>query len=423
MHSRFRGLWLHADFRRLWAGTTVSIFGTMIGSGALAYTAILELDARAWQLAVLAGCTLVPGFAFGLFGGALVDRFHRRPIMIACDIGRFALLATIPVAAVLDVLTIGQLWIVAFLATTLTDCLFNPSYEAYLPTLIEKDQLLEGNSKLTATASVAEFSGFSVSGWLVQLLRAPGAVAIDAISYLASAFFIWRIKTPEPPPKPLHERRHIFHEIHEGLSYVARSSLLRSLAAADVFLAFGSRMVGVVFLLYLNEEVGFSPGVLGMIFAVGGISSLMSSLLAQRITTRWHFGTVMVVALALVPIGGLGMPLASSVSLVGVAFLVAAQLITDPGWTLWEIMKVSVRQGVTPDHIQGRMNSTMRFLEFAGASAGAALAGILGSTIGVRETLWVSVVITALPAVVLLISPVSRLSHPPGHITPADSPS
>ena len=413
MRPRFGGLWLHADFRRLWAGMTISTWGTMVGTGALAYAAIIELDAVAWELAILTLCGLAPGFLFGLFGGAIIDRFRRRPIMIGCDIARFALLATIPIAFVLDAMTMWQLWAVAFLVTTLTDCLFNPAYEAHLPTLIQRQQLIEGNSKMAASASVAEFTGFSVSGWLVQLLRAPGAIAIDACTYLVSAFSLSRIQAPEPAPKPVHERQHLLREIREGLRFVAGNSLLRSLAAGDVFLAMGSRMLSVVYLIYLNEEVGFSPGVLGMIFAVGGVTALVASLFAERITRRAHFGTLMVLTLALVPIGALGMPLATSVSLVGAGFLVANQFITDPGWMLWDITRLTVRQSITPDHLQGRMNSTMRFLEFAAASTGAVLGGILGTQVGARETLFVAAGVLALPALCILVSPVSRLRTPP----------
>ncbi len=413
MRIRFTGLSRHADFRRLWFGSSLSLFGTMIGGGAITYTAILVLDARAWQIAVLAICSLSPGFLFGLVGGAIVDRFRRRPIMIACDLGRFALMATIPVAWYFDILTIGHLWVTAFLAATLSDCLFNPAYEAYLPSLIGKDKLLEANSKLTATASVAEFSGFSLSGWAVQLLRAPGAVAIDAFSFLFSAFAIWRIETPEPPPSPAHEQQHLLREIRSGARYVASNPVLRSLAAGDAFLAMGSRMIGVAYLLWLNQEVGWNPGVLGMIFAVGGVSSLVSSLLAERITSRFHFGLVMLVALALVPIGAICMPLTVSVGLVGVVLLTANQLITDPGWALWEITKVTLRQSVTPEHLLGRTNATMRFLEFAAALAGAGLAGLLGSVTGPQEILFLATAILSLPVVMVALSPVARMPRPP----------
>lgn len=413
MTSRFTGLWRHQDFRRLWFGTSFSLFGTMIGVGALTYTAILTLDAEAWQIAVLTICTLSPGFLFGLFGGAIVDRFRRRPVMIFCDIGRFALLATIPIAAVLDVLTIGQLWVVAFLGATLTDAFFNPAYEAYLPTLIGKEKLLEANSKLTASASVAEFSGFGISGWVVQLLRAPGAIAIDSVTFLVSAACLWRIKTPEPPPTPAHERQHIFREIRDGAAYVARSPVLRSIAAGDIFLAMGSRMISVAYLLWLNQEVGFSPGLLGMTFALGGISSLVASLMAERITNRGRFGVVMVISLALVPLGAVCMPLAASVSVVGFALLIGNQFVTDPGWALWEISKISVRQSVTPQHLMGRTNASMRFLEFTAALSGAGLAGVLGTITGPREVLFVAAGIMVLPAILVALSPIARMAKPP----------
>lgn len=413
MPVRTPGLTRHPDFRRLWFGSSLSLFGTMVGNGAVTYAAILVLDAEAWHIAVLAICTMSPGFLFGLVGGAIVDRRRKRPVMIACDIGRFLLLATIPLAYVLDVLTIAHLWAVAFLVATLSDCLFNPAYEACLPSLIGSERLIEANSKLTATASVAEVTGFSISGWAVQLLRAPGAVAIDAVSFLVSAFALWRIRAPEPLPAPPRAKPSLTREIREGITYVAGSPVLRSLAAGDAFLAVGTRMIGVAYLLWLNQEVGFSPGVLGMIFAVGGISSLVASLFTERITSRFHFGAVMVISVLLVPIGALCMPLTTSVGIVGVTLLVANQLITDPGWSVWEISKVSVRQSVTPEHLRGRANASMRFLEFAAALAGAGLAGAMGSFTGPRAILFLAAAIMALPALLVALSPMARMARPP----------
>jgi MFS family permease len=155
--SRFGGLWRHPDFVRLWAGETVSVFGSLVGGLALQFTAVLWLDATPLQLSLLLGCQFVPGFAVGLVAGAWVDRLHRRPILIAADIGRALALLTIPLAAVFDLLTIGQLYVVALVANSLT-VFFDVAYEAYLPTLVEPHELVEGNSKLTASASVAEFS-------------------------------------------------------------------------------------------------------------------------------------------------------------------------------------------------------------------------------------------------------------------------
>lgn len=412
MRSRFTGLWRHPDFVRLWAGETVSVFGSLIGGMAILFTAVLWLDASPLQMAVLAGCQMAPGFLIGLLAGVWADRLHRRPILIACDVGRFFVLCTIPLAALFGVLSLPQLYLVTLAASTLT-VFFDVAYEAYLPTLVRRDELVEGNSKLTATASIAEFGSFSLSGWLVQLLRGPGAVFIDALSFLVSAYFVWRIRTPEPPPAPLDERQHILHEAREGMHVVIRQPLLRSLAVSNTLLKASQRMLVVVFLIYLNRELGFGPGLLGMIFAVGGVTSLGGAYLAGRPHLFGGLGPALVAALFLMGLGTLFMPLTANVSLLGVALLVANQLVTDPAATFFEINCVSLRQGITPDRLQGRMNATMRFTEFGGMLAGTALGGVLGELVGLRQTLFIAVGGTFVAAIILALSPVFRLRQMP----------
>ncbi len=197
MRSRFfTGLWAHPDFVRLWAGTTTSTFGSLIGQLALSFTAIVYLDASAPEVAILGACLLVPGFLVSPFAGVWVDRLRRRPIMIVTDLGRAVALFSVPIAAVFGGLTMVQLYAVAAVNSAL-GVFFMSAYQSYLPTLVKRQELLEGNAKLAGTASVAEVASFSLSGWLVQLLKAPGAVAIDGLSFLVSAYFVWRIKQPE----------------------------------------------------------------------------------------------------------------------------------------------------------------------------------------------------------------------------------
>lgn len=412
MRPSFNGLWRHPDFVRLWAGETISIFGSLIGGLALSFTAILWLDATPLQLSVLAAAQLVPGFLIGIVAGVWVDRLRRRPIMIAADIGRFLALTTIPLAAVFDVLTIWQLFTVALVTSTLT-VFFDVAYQAYLPTLLARDDLVEGNAKLTASASVAEVASFSLSGWLVQLLTGPGALLIDAVSFLGSAVFLARIKTAEPPPSPQADRGSMLVEAREGLRVVARNPVVRSLAVANVILSCASRIVGVVFLLYLYREVGFDPGVLGMIFAVGGVTSLAGSFFAGRSHLFGGLGPALVLSVFVRGAGMAFMPLASSVSMLGAGLLVGNQVVTDPAWTFYEINDVSLRQGVTPHEVQGRMFASVRFVEFGAMLLGTALGGVLGQAIGLRETLFVAVGLTFLGGVWLALSPVARLRAMP----------
>src|SRR5215216_4643610 len=303
LRRRFRqGLFTNQDFVKLWSAETISLFGSLISGTAIAFAAVLTLDAGPYQIAILSVAQIAPAFLLSLFAGAWVDRLPRRPIMITADLARAALLATIPVAALFDVLRIEQLYIVAALASVFTT-FFDIAYQAYLPTLVEPDQLVEGNSKLTASAAVAEASAFSSAGWLVQLLTAPGAIVIDALSFLWSAYFVFRIETKEPPPKPIAERQHIREEIADGVRLLARDSILRSLAVSNLILNFAYRVNSAVYMLYVVNELGFKPGVLGLIFAVGGISALVGSLYANRVTLLIGLGPAMIAGMVLTGVG------------------------------------------------------------------------------------------------------------------------
>jgi MFS family permease len=229
MRFKRAGLWRHPDFLKLWTGETVSVFGDMVGNSALAFTAVLVLHANALQIGLMATVHLVPDVFLGLVAGVWVDRLRKRPLMIIADVGRFASLLTIPIAYAFDVLTIGQLFVVSFSVGTF-EILFDVSYQAYLPTLVEKDNILEGNSKMAASPSVAEVAGFGISGWMVQFLTAPIAILCDAFSFLASAAALIVIHKPEPAPRPAEGREGVRKEISKAAapSRAARSCAPRS---------------------------------------------------------------------------------------------------------------------------------------------------------------------------------------------------
>jgi MFS family permease len=412
---RFGGLWRHADFVRLWVGQTVSIFGSLVGGLAMDFTAVLWLGATPLEISILSAARLVPAFAVGLLAGVWVDRLARRPILILADTGRALALVSIPVAALFGVLTIEQLYVAA-LFTSALGVFFDVAYEAYLPTLVEREELVEGNSKLAATASVSEFGAFSASGWLVQLFSGPGAILVDAGSFVVSAFSIWRIKTPEPPTIPVEERQHLFREAAEGFKLIARDGILRSLAIELTISGLSGRMIGVGFLIYLNREVGFGPGVLGMIFAVGGLTGLAGSGVASKWAWFGGLGPALVLAALVRGAGTFFMPLAASVSVLGVILLVLNQLVSDPAWAFYDINAVSLRQAITPERLLGRMNASMRFVNFGAMLLGTLLGGILGELIGVRQMLFTAAAIMSLAPLWLLISPVARLRKTPAQI-------
>ncbi|HNO65207.1 MAG TPA: MFS transporter [Tepidiformaceae bacterium] len=410
MRSRFsRGLWAHPDFVRLWAGTTTSTFGSLIGYIALSFTAIEFLNATAAQVAILGACQLVPGFLVSPVAGVWVDRLSRRPILIVSDIGRAAALFTVPLAAGAGVLGMWQLYAVS-VVTSMLSVFFQAAYQSYLPTLVTRDELLEGNARLSATASVAEVGSFGISGWLVQLLKAPGAVAVDATSFVVSAYFIWRIRQPEPPVERDTDTEHFWREARDGAGLVVRNPVLRAMALAECLSATSERTITTVFLLYLNQELGFEAGVLGLIFAVGGVTSLGGAYLANRGTLFFGgVGRTLAVSSFMRATGMLFMPLCAGNNALGIAFLVANQVVTDPFWALWEIHDVSLKQASVPERMQGRLFANFRLISFGFALVGTALGGVLGATIGFRATLFVGVGLMYGAAAVLAFSPLAKV--------------
>jgi MFS family permease len=407
---RLTGLWRNPDFVHLWAAQTVSIFGSLVTRTALPFVAILVLDARPFQVALIGIAELLPAFVVGLVAGAWVDRLKRRPILIAADLGRAGLVLTIPLSALLDVLRIEHLYVVAALTSILT-VFFDVAYQSYLPSLVRRDELVEGNSKLTASASVAEFGAFGIGGWLVQWLTAPYAILVDAVTFLWSAVFVSRIRRPEPPPATTEGRQPILREIVEGLRFVYRNPVLRALGSSTALFALSGRMFGAVFLFYVASDLGFKPGLLGVIFAIGGATSFIGAVTTGRITRRLGVGPALIAALPMIALGRLLVVAAADTSWLAVALLIAQQFVSDPFWTLYEISHVSVRQASTPDRWQGRMNASLQSLDFGGMLIGALLGGWLGDAIGARTTLLIASVATLLAAIPLLIPAVRGLKE------------
>ncbi len=408
------GLWQNPNYVNLWGAATVSTYGSLVTRTALPFTAILLLDASPFAISVLRVAELLPGFLFGLVAGAWVDRLRRKPIMIATDLGRALLIATIPLAAFLGWLGLGHLYIIAALVSALS-VFFDVAYQSILPTLVKNDELVEANSKLSAAMSVAEASAFSSAGWLIQILTAPAAILVDAFTFIASAGLVARIRDPESSPidpSPSESQPSIASDVAEGLRTVWQQPVLRGMVVAGVAqnLAFG--LVGTVFLLYVNQVVGFDPGILGMIFAVGGVSSFLGAMIAGRLP-RFGVGAVMVASLLLATIGEAFVPLATAANTVGVLFLVGQQIVADSALTVYDINQVSLRQAITPAHILGRVNASVRVTEFGAILLGTVAAGYLGDIVGLRATLWLGVSLSFVAAVALALSPVRAVRRIP----------
>ena len=412
---RLTGLWTHPDFVRLWSASTVSVFGSLITRTALPFAAILALGATPSQVGWLSIAELLPGFVIGLGAGAWIDRRRRRPVMIGADLGRAAILLLVPLAALLGALSLPLLIAVAA-AISVLNVAFDVAYQSYLPTLVRRDELVEGNSKLTAAASVAEAASFGMGGWLVQLLTAPVAIAVDAVTFVASALFVGAIRAPEPHPAGAagisEARPSLRSEIADGMRLIWRDGALRALVGSNAGLAFSFGVGSAAYLVYVSRVLGFSPGVLGLIFGLGGVASLVGALAAGRLA-RFPIGPVMVACFVVAAIGQALVPLATAAGPVAVALLVAQQFVSDPAYTVYEINQVSLRQGMVPDALLGRVNATVRVSEVGAQILGALLGGYVGDAYGARAALVVGLTGLLLAALWLFRSPVRALRRIP----------
>ena len=401
-----RSLCRHADFMKLWTGETISLFGTRIGSAAMSFAAVITLRATPFQMGLLSAAGYLPSVVFSLVTGAWVDRLRRRPIMILSDLGRTAVLATVPLAAKYGVLSMRHLYFVVLLAALL-DLLFDISYRTYLPTLVQREQLLDANSKLTASSSLAEVAGFSIcGGWLVQWITAPFAILIDAVSFLASALAIAIISTPEPSPSDHRAERALVREIAAGGRAIWSDGRLRALGVVALVGGFFPSLWNTLYMLLVVDALCFKPAALGMIFAVGGVSALLGALTARRAADWLGTGRAMVLGLA---VGGFAMvlpPLARGPGASSVALLVAHQLIGDGALTVYFIRSVTLVQTVAPHGILGRVNASLRFLNHSSTLIGLLVGGLAGQLVGLRPTMLVGAAGVWLAAGLLAASPI-----------------
>jgi predicted MFS family arabinose efflux permease len=406
-----RSLWHHADFVKLWTGQTISEFGSRITRGGLPLAAVINLGATPSQMGLLAAVASAPVLGFGLFAGVWVDRLHRRPIMIAADMGRALVLLIVPLTAALGMLRLELVFVVMACAGTLS-LFFDTAYRAYLPTLVEHRQIVEANSKVALSDSTAEVLGPGIAGVLVQTLTAPIAILFDALSFLVSGLSVALIGTPEPAPPTMAERRPIAHEVNEGLRAVAGHPLLRTLALAAASLSFFGNFYAGLYELYSIRVLGMGPALIGLTVAVGGAGSLLGSLVAERIMQRLGLGRMFVTMLLMMGVMGLFIPLAGGPLWQATAFMSLAQL-GDSARTVYFIGDQSLRQSVTPKRLLGRVNASTQLVVAGVGPLGAILGGVLADSLGVRETLFIAATGPFLACAWVLLSPLRDIvEHP-----------
>ena len=397
------------DFLKLWGGQAVSKIGSAVTSVGLPLTASYVLGASPLQMGILAGSSGAGVLVFGLFAGAWADRLRRRPILIAADLARAALLGTIPLAAALHRLDMTHLYAVSTLAGILT-VIFDVSYQAYLPSLVDASSLVDANSRMALTDSVADIAGPGLTGVLVQVMTAPVAILLDALSFVCSAVSVWLIRRPEPQPTP-HASPHIGREIAEGLTASWRHPLLRALlqraATGPFFLGF---IGGLYFLFARDLHVGVV--LLGAIVSVGGVSSLAGAVAAGPLTRRWGVGRTVIGAAAVTGVSMLLVPLAHGPVWLAAAFLIASQL-GDMAFPIYHINETSLRQAITPGPLLGRVSSAGHLLFEGAIPLGALTGGALAQSIGIRQAMLVGVLGYALSTLALAFSPVRRVREFP----------
>jgi MFS family permease len=402
-------LWHNSAFVRVWSAATISIFGSLVTRIALPLAAILVLGAGAFEVAVLRSLELGATLLVGLVAGAWVDRLRRRPVLIWADLGRAALLASIPVAFAFGVLTFWQLLAVSALGAILTT-FFDAADNAYLPTIVERERLVDANAALAASGSASEFMAFGISGFLVQLLTAPLAIAVDALSFVGSALLLGSIRREEGPPPPKADREPVLDEIRDGLRLVIHDPVLRAFAGAQMALSALWGIFGATWFLFVLEELDLGPAVLGVVAGVGGFSSFIGAVVASRATRRWGIGPVAIWAMVLSAIGNAFIPLApAGLPLLAIGCLVMQQLVADSAVTVYDITEVSVRQTLVRDRALGRVASTFQVASGLAQLVATLGAGLLAEVIGLRATSWLAPLGGLLAALILWASPVRGL--------------
>ncbi len=370
MHTSTASLWRHPDFLKLWAGQSISQLGSQVSFLALPLTAVIALA-----------------------------------VLIVADVGRAIALASIPIAAGLHMLHMPQLYVVSFVVGVLT-VFFDVAYQAYLPSLVEREQLVDGNGKLEFSRATAEIAGPGLGGALVGLVTAPIAVAADAVSYVVSVASLLLIRRPEVV-EPRVTGSSLRQELAEGVRYVWRHPLLRPIALCTGIGNYFGHIGVAVLILYAVRSLGLSPGLIGLWFSVGSIGAPLGAMLAGRMARRFGAGHTIIATAVVYSLSWFFVPLAPQSF--PLPFLIASGLFGSLASVMYNITQVSLRQAITPQRLQGRMNATVRFLVWGTIPLGAFTGGLLGSWLGLRAALWISAGGGMLALIPPLLSPVPRI--------------
>jgi MFS family permease len=395
---------LHRDqqFRRFWVGQTISVLGDQVSALALPLTAVLALDATALQVGILASLAWLPHLLFSLPAGVWIDRRpHRRRNMIVADVCRALALATVAIAWWLGALTIWQLLVVAFFVGAST-VFFDLSYSQFFVALVQREQFVEANSKLSTSRSVSYIAGPSIAGLLVQVFSAPVALLGDAFSFVASALALRGIDVREPE---IGVRAPARRELADGFRFVRNQPLLRAGVLCTSTINFFNFLLFAIFVLYASRTLGLSPATIGLVLGTASVGALAGALIAPRVGRRIGIGRAVVVGSVLFPAPMVLFPLAHGPEWVSASMLLVGEFLASVGVMIFDVNQNSLMAMVTPDEIRSRVVGVTRFFNYGVRPIGALLGGVLGAAIGLRATLWISVLGCLLGVVFLLASP------------------
>jgi MFS family permease len=395
-------------FRRYWSAQTVSFFGDQVSFLALPLIGVLALDASPAQMGYLAAAAVLPNLLFSLHAGVLVDRHgRRRQTMIVADLGRALLLATVPIAYWLDALTLTHLYVVAFLTGTLT-VFFFVSVNTLFTAIVPRERYLEGNSLVNGSRAFSFIAGPSVGGLLIEVLKAPVAVLVDAISFVVSAALLGAISPPEPPTEEAGKGH-----LAEGLRYIRRTPVLFAKLAATATINFFNFVFLAIFILYLTRDLGIRAGTLGIVLGVGAVGGVVGSVLTSRISRRIGIGPTFVLGCILFPAPFLLVPLAAGPHWLVLGLLVLAEFGIGFGVMMLDICGGAIQQAIVPDRLRSRVSGAYMLVNFGVRPLGALLGGALGAWVGLRPTLWIASIGGLAGVLFLLPSPVPRLHDLP----------
>jgi MFS family permease len=396
------------DFRRFWFGETVSLFGDQITLIALPLAGVLALQASPAEMGYLTAAGIAPALVFSLHAGAWLDRRgRRRQTMLVTVLGRSALLLTIPAAYWLDVLTLAQLYVVAFLIGTLS-VFFFVAYTTLFVSLVPRERYLEANALLNGSRAFSFVGGPSVGGLLVQALSAPGALIADAASFLVSGFALGSIKPVEPPTEEA-ESGHV----KAGMRYLWRSPVIRASLLATATINFFNFVFWALFILYATRTLGVGPGVLGLVLGAASVGGVLGSILTGRISRRLGVGPAFVLSCVVFTAPLLLVPLAHGPYWLVLAMLFAAEFLSGFGVMILDIVGGSIKTALIPDRLRARVAGAYMVVNYGVRPVGALVGGALGTWIGLRPTLWIASAAAIVGVVWLLPSPLMRMRELP----------